>query len=137
MLIFLHNNQRCRHSFISKTDSVLNKGELKMKRNINIIKGLGLIAIATFMFGNLSVFNMPKLYAAPAMGAQSHTAGLININQAGPEELEAISGVGPALANRIVEFRNENGPFESLDDLANVRGIGGVKLQKIKDQVTV
>ena len=57
-------------------------------------------------------------------------ASLIDINTAPLEELEKIIGVGPALAQKIIEAR----PFDSLDDLIKVKGIGEITLQKIKDQ---
>ena len=57
-------------------------------------------------------------------------ASLIDINTAPLEELEEIIGIGPALAQRIIEAR----PFNSLDDLIKVKGIGEITLQKIKDQ---
>jgi len=57
-------------------------------------------------------------------------ASLIDINTAPLEELEKIIGIGPALAQRIIEAR----PFNSLDDLIKVKGIGEITLQKIKDQ---
>ena len=62
---------------------------------------------------------------------------LININTASASELEQLPGVGPALAKKIVEFREQNGPFKKIDDLLKVRGIGEKNLQKIKDLITV
>ncbi|MFN3698839.1 MAG: helix-hairpin-helix domain-containing protein [Dictyoglomus sp.] len=60
----------------------------------------------------------------------------ININTATKEQLESLPGIGPTLAQRIVDYRNENGLFTSLEDLLNVKGIGEKKLEKIKDKVT-
>lgn len=62
---------------------------------------------------------------------------MININKAGVEDLDKIRGIGPAMAQRIVDFRTQNGAFKSVDDLVQVRGIGGAKLQQIKAQITV
>jgi competence protein ComEA len=64
-------------------------------------------------------------------------AGLVNINTAGPTELETLPGIGPALAARIIAFREENGAFALVDDLINVPGIGPVKLKGLKDLVVV
>ena len=61
----------------------------------------------------------------------------VNINKATAEELDAIRGVGPVLADRIVKFREQNGAFKSVEDLSKVRGISGSKFQKIKNQVAV
>ena len=62
----------------------------------------------------------------------------VNINTATAQELQTLNGIGPAKANAIIEYRNANGPFKSVEDLQNVRGIGrGVTYQKISEQVTV
>lgn len=63
--------------------------------------------------------------------------GLINVNTATIEELDQLPGIGPVLAGRIVEDREANGPFRSVDDLLRVPGIGEVLLAKLRDLVTV
>lgn len=60
--------------------------------------------------------------------------GPVDVNAAGSEELESLPGIGPALAERIVEYREENGPFESLDELTEVRGIGEKTLEGLRDK---
>ncbi|MBQ7119735.1 MAG: helix-hairpin-helix domain-containing protein [Oscillospiraceae bacterium] len=62
---------------------------------------------------------------------------LIDINKAGPEELTSLSGIGPAIANRIIEYRTQNGNFKSTDELCNVSGIGKATLKKIEDYIKV
>ena len=59
-------------------------------------------------------------------------AGRININTAGADELQLLSGVGPVLAARIIEDRRANGPFASVDDLERVKGIGPRTVEKIR-----
>ena len=62
--------------------------------------------------------------------------GPVDINTAGLEELQTLSGIGPALAQRILDFREANGPFASVEDLLKVRGIGEATLEKFRDGVT-
>ena len=59
--------------------------------------------------------------------------GPVDINTAGPDELQRLKGVGPALAQRIIDYREENGPFQSVEDLLNVKGIGEVTLEKFRE----
>lgn len=61
----------------------------------------------------------------------------INVNTASTEELETLYGIGPVKAQAIIDYRNENGLFHSVDELINVSGIGPKTLEKIRDQVTV
>jgi competence protein ComEA len=63
--------------------------------------------------------------------------GRIRINHAGQAELEAIPGVGPVLAERIVAFRDEHGPFEAPEDLLDVPGIGEAKLAAMRDAIAI
>lgn len=61
----------------------------------------------------------------------------ININKATEKEFETLPGIGPSLASKIIEYRNQNGKFESSEDIKNVNGIGDNKYEKIKDLITV
>jgi competence protein ComEA len=66
-------------------------------------------------------------------GPQLLTLGLaLELNQATREDLEALPGIGPVLAGRIMEYRRTHGPFASLADLEQVSGIGPKKLEQIK-----
>ena len=64
-------------------------------------------------------------------------AGPININTASAAELEALPGIGPALAERIIEYRNEHGPFSTIDALVDVQGVSERMVEDFRDQVTV
>ena len=61
----------------------------------------------------------------------------IDLNSATAEELTVLPGIGPALAERIVEYRREHGEFETVEELIHVSGIGEAKLTELKDRVTV
>ena len=61
----------------------------------------------------------------------------ININKATEKEFETLPGIGPSLASKIIEYRNQNGKFESIEDIKNVNGIGDNKYEKINDLITV
>lgn len=73
-------------------------------------------------------------YGVAAMsGAQLVTLGLpIDLNRASAEDLDAIPGLGPALAQRIVDYRKAHGPFKQVEDLSAVSGVGPQNLQKLK-----
>lgn len=62
--------------------------------------------------------------------------GKINLNKAGQAELEGIPGIGPSTALKIIQYRNENGKFSSIEDIKNVSGIGDGKFEKMKDYIT-
>ncbi|WP_035509803.1 helix-hairpin-helix domain-containing protein [Halobacillus karajensis] len=61
----------------------------------------------------------------------------ISINRASSTEIEALNGIGPSKAASIIEYREENGPFSSVEDLVNVPGIGEKTLEIFKDQIMV
>ena len=62
---------------------------------------------------------------------------LVNINSATQTDLESLPGIGPSTAIKIINYRNENGKFKSIEDLKNVSGIGEAKFNNIKKYVCV
>jgi competence protein ComEA len=68
--------------------------------------------------------------------SQETVGGLINLNTADAAELETLPGVGPALTARIIQWREQNGRFSSVDDLLNVAGIGAKTLGALAELVT-
>ncbi len=62
---------------------------------------------------------------------------IININTATAEELDTLPGIGPTLAERIIQYRTDNGPFATPEEICNVSGIGQKTLEEIYDRITV
>jgi competence protein ComEA len=90
----------------------------------------------------LAIIAASGMYAAPVYAKTAATnlvaeVEAININTSSVEELQKISGIGPKLAARIIEYRDQNGVFSAPEDIMNVRGVGEAKYAKIKDILTV
>lgn len=74
--------------------------------------------------------------AGSAVQATAPVTGLININRANLEQLDSLPGIGPVLAQAIIDYRTEFGDFQTPEDLLNVSGIGEKKLEAILDYIT-
>lgn len=70
-------------------------------------------------------------------GAAAGLAGPISINSASASQLDALPGVGPATAQKIIDYRTANGPFKTLEDLKNVPGIGDVRFAALKAAISL
>ena len=68
---------------------------------------------------------------------QSTPTGPININQASQSELESLPGIGQVIAERIIEYREKNGPFKSKEELKEVKGIGDKTFADLEDEITI
>lgn len=73
---------------------------------------------------------LPLLLASPAWA-------LVDLNTATRSELESLQGIGPTKAQSIIDYRQKNGPFTRIEDLANVKGIGKATVEKLKGDLTV
>lgn len=73
--------------------------------------------------------------ANPAAGESR--SGKININTAVVSELDSLDGIGPALAQRLIDYRQAHGAFQRIEDIKNVSGIGDKKFQAIQDRICV
>ncbi len=78
-----------------------------------------------------------SVVSAEALGPEEIDLALVNVNTAGKEELATLPGIGESLAERIIQEREENGPFAQVEDLLRVSGIGEKKLEELRDYVTL
>ncbi|WP_282032976.1 helix-hairpin-helix domain-containing protein [Metabacillus indicus] len=92
------------------------------------------------------VVQVPKIGEAPneltqqPAGAHASGAGgdkVVNLNKASSEELQTLTGIGPAKAEAIIAYREEAGGFKAVEDLMNVSGIGEKSFEKVKDSISV
>ena len=78
-----------------------------------------------------------KASAAAGPAAATAPGQPVNLNTATLEQLDALSGVGPVTAQKIIDYRDEHGGFGSVDELGEVAGIGDVRLASLREQVRV
>lgn len=98
-----------------------------MNRSRRFVSSLVLMGI---LLASISAVTPVAAFAAEARR-------VVNVNTADPSQLALLPRVGPAVAQRIVDFRKENGPFKSTEDLMLVQGIGEKTYQLIKPYVAV
>lgn len=75
--------------------------------------------------------------STPVPQVVATTTELININTASTAELDSLPGIGPTTAQKIIDYRTQNGPFVNTEDIINVPGIGPGTYERIKDLITV
>lgn len=82
---------------------------------------------------------IPAILPTPGPGTPTaaDAAGAIDINTASADELDTLPGIGPALADAIIEYRTEHGPYGSVDELARVPGISARMVDAMRDQITI
>jgi competence protein ComEA len=89
--------------------------------------------------GELVAVGVPPPPGEPAgpAGGEPGGAAKVNLNSATAEQLQTLPGIGPAMAQRIIDHRATHGPFSSVDQLREVSGIGEVRFAELRDLVTV
>jgi len=75
--------------------------------------------------------------ATQTTSTKSKSTGKVNINTADSSGLESLAGIGPVTAKNILDYRAQNGPFKSINELDNVKGIGQKTIDKFRDQITI
>jgi competence protein ComEA len=101
-----------------------------IKQEKSMVNGPGVNPGGPFSAG------LPKSMASggnPAPGS----GGLVNINTADQAALDSLPGIGPALAQRIIQYREKNGPYKVPEDIKNVSGIGEKRFENLKDLISV
>jgi len=78
-----------------------------------------------------------KANSSSSKSSKSRFTGVININRGTKAEFDSLTGIGPVIASRIINYRNTNGPFLTLDDLLKVSGIGSKTLERIRPRLSL
>lgn len=96
----------------------------------------------SILFTLLAVFLLASLPVQAQQASESGSAvqeapKKVDLNTAPAEALQEIPGIGPKMAQRILDFRTENGPFKKIEDLMNVKGIGEKKFERIRSWLTL
>lgn len=81
------------------------------------------------------IFLQPQQLAA--LNSNSSSSDIVNINTADAERLSTLKGIGPVLAQRIIEYREQHGSFKTIEEIKNVRGIGDKRFAELKDKLTI
>lgn len=137
--------------YIDLKGQVLNPGVYKVLSNSRLFQLLNLAGGTTYNADTLAINLSLKLYDQQVIYIPSFDDnypiisetidnspnGIININSASLEQLDTLPGIGPSTAQSIIDYRNDIGFFENIEDIMKVSGIGESTFNEIKDHITV
>ena len=91
------------------------------------------------IYEKLNASPMPRYIPIPPLRFRALRLApiMVRINEAKQEDFEQLPGIGPSIAKKIIEYREQNGKFTAIDELQEVKGIGEAKLENIKEYITV
>lgn len=81
--------------------------------------------------------NSQNTISSSVSASSTQGNSLVNLNTATDTELQSLPGVGPSKAKSIIEYREKNGGFKSIDEIKNIKGIGESSFEKLKDKITI
>ena len=118
---------------------------MKAKGKLTATEWVLLLLAGVFLAGILVMHFFPRnrqqesgyTVTTQRQGQEAVLPEKINLNTATASQLETLDGIGPKLAQRIIDDREANGPFASVDDLDRVSGIGPATVENLRDFVTV
>ena len=95
------------------------------------------LVVVAVLLSAVALAPLPAVAATEAISASTHVGEKVNINTADVKELMTLSGVHHNVAERIVKYRDEHGPFKKPEDLRKVDGIGGTLFDKNRERIVV
>ena len=98
---------------------------------------LSIVALSAVVIAQPSLAAAQAPAGSPAAAAQPDPEAIVNLNTATAKDLETLPGVGARTAERIIEYRQKNGPFKKIEDLMNVQGIGEKAFLKLRARLAV
>lgn len=98
---------------------------------------LSRVNLASIVSDEQKIVIPAKIVVSEDMEEEEDESSIVNINSASKEKLTTLTGVGESTAEKIIDYREENGYFNTIEDLMNVPGIGESKFNALKDEITV
>jgi competence protein ComEA len=125
------------HAAARVTDAVAAAGGAALDADLGVVNLAALVADGERIYVPKVGEAVPAVVGNASAAADTTPAGPVNVNSATADQLDVLPGVGPTTAAAIVEHREHNGPYQTVEQLGDVRGIGPVKLDALRGLVTV